>query len=318
MVTAYKWYLHGILLPSGAWISQLTDTTPAANVNFLTEYAAGAAAPSFRGAQGAKPEIAFTTTAVKQILDLCGFWGADLSAGNVDLYYRAATKRGVREAIADLDHLRIRCGPAVDGKGGSWLYWTRITAAQDQPATIACRLVPLYDGTNPPLVGLGSQAIPAASLVTQQYTLGPVMVNGAATPGGITAWDLDLGCKADEEATDGDDFLSWIGVERHEPNLTVTLRGLGDWAAIGVPGAALTALAAYLRKRQPDLVRCYSDASEVHVKIYAADNPCGLATLDTITDGGQKAAQTKLRCGLRISNAATDYPLLKNTAIAIT
>jgi len=311
MVTAYKWYLHGILLPSGAWISQLTDTTPAANVNFLTEYAAGAAAPSFRGAQGAKPEIAFTTTAIKQILDLCGFWGADLSAGNVDLYYRAATKRGVREAITDLDHLRIRCVQ-------SYLGWSRITAAQDQPATIACRLVPLYDGTNPPLVGLGSQAIPAVSLVAEQYTLGPVTVNGAATPGGITAWDLDLQPKYDEEASDGEDYLSWIGVERHEPNLTVTLRGLGDWAAIGIPGAQLTALVAYLRKRQPDLVRCYADGSNVHIKIYAADNPCGLATLDTITDGGQKAAQTKLRCGLRVSSAATDYPLLKNTAIAIT
>jgi len=41
MGVASLYYLHGILLPSGALISELTDTTPAANTEELDGYASG-------------------------------------------------------------------------------------------------------------------------------------------------------------------------------------------------------------------------------------------------------------------------------------
>lgn len=310
MTMAAKYYLHGIQLPDGTWITQLTDTTPTPNINYLTEYSAGEVVPSFRGAQGAKPEITFTTPQIKTILDACGMIGASQAAGNVDLYYREAVNLGTRTAIAVAQHMRLRCVKA-------FLHWTRISAQQDQPATIACRLVPTFDGTTVPLVAISNAAIAAQGLASEQYTLGPVQLNAAAI-GGVTGWDLELNPTLSEEASDGEDFLSWVGVERHDPVLSVTPRRLADWATAGLSGLALTAAVFYLRKRQPDLVRVYTDATAGHIKFSAVDNPCGMATIEQITGGAPQPAQGRLRCGFRISTAATAYPLTVDTASAIT
>jgi len=304
-----KFYLHGILLPSGAWISQLTDTTPAAAVEQICEYAAGAYVPSFRGGHGAVPEITFTSPQLKTVLDLCGLAGADLSAGNVDLFYRAATNLGTRAAIGDGAHIRIRAVRAM-------MTWDQITARQNQLATIGCRIIPTFDGTTPPLVGLGSQTIAANLLASQAYTLGPVKLNGAWIDGSID-WTLNLNPKPNDEASDGDAYISWAGVERHDPVLSVTPRDLGHWETIGVGGLQVTACLAYLRKKSADLVGNVADANAEHILFSGTDNPCGMATLEQSSDGSDGAAQIALRVGLRISDAASAHPLTLNTATAI-
>ncbi len=309
MITA-KYYLHGILLPSGQWITDLTDTTPATNTELITEYAAGQPMPSFRGAHGAKPDISFSTTQCKTVLDACGMIGANYSGSNVDLYYRAAVNRATRGAIGDSLHLRIRLIQSM-------FYWTRIAATQTQLATIDCRIVPCWDGTNPPLTGLGSQTIPAQQVASLPYVLGPVYFAGVQAPG-INSWQLDLGPTLDEEPSDGEDFLSWVGIERHDPVLTCTPRDQVYWNSLGLDGGTLTTAAFYLRHRQADSTRVSADGNAEHIKFAGTDNPCGLLTIENTSDGHPKAAQMNLRAGFRNSDAGSAHPLSVATASAIT
>jgi|GEM_PF-1834014 len=310
MGSTNEYYLHGIYLPAGTWISSLQDTTPKAAVQHITEYSPSAVVPSFRGGYGARPEVSFTTPQIKTILDTCGMAGADLSGGNVDLYYKRATNLGTREAIADLDHLRIRCVRSM-------LVWDRISARQDQLATISCRLVPTYDGTNAPLTPAGGVAVPAEIKTADFFTMGSVAINTTNVDGALE-WDLNLNPTYKEQASEGEPYLSYFGVARHDPVLTVTPEDLGYWATIDVTGLTLTALTAYLRKLDADGVGPLSDATAEHIKFTAADNPCGLATLDDTSGGVDDTGNVPIRCGLRISDVTSAHPLGVSTTSAIT
>ena len=311
MGTSKQYYLHGILLGGATWIGELTDTTPAANVELLTEYASGAVAPSFRGGHGARPDVSFTSPQLKTILDACGMTGAGYLATNVDLYYRKASNLATREAIASLSPLLIRARR-------SCVYWTSSNAQQGQVATIACRIVPTFDGTNAPLIGLGSQAIPSGLVAEQFYTLGPVKPNGGAAVDGLQGWTLEMNPEINEKASSGEDFLSFVGVRRHDPVWTLTGPDLDYWASIGVDGLQLTALAAYLRKKAEDSTRCEANGNAVHIKFSNVDTPCGLITIDNTTGGMTDEASQGLRIGMRVDDAASSYPLQVATTSQIT
>ena len=291
MSTNAKYYLHGIQLPSGAWITDLTDTTPATNTQQIVEYAAGQFVPSFRGAHGARPEITFATTQLKTILDACGMTGVDYTGQSVYLYYRKAVNRGTRQAIAGAVHERILCREA-------YLYWQRISVSQGQLASIDCRLLPTYDGTNAPLVATGSVAIPAQQVFSLPYVLGPVNFNtggGLTQVPGLASWTLELNPTIDEEASDGEDFLSWAGCQQHDPVLTCMPRDHSYWDSIGLDGLQLTGATFYARKRQADKTRVHANGQAEHIKFTAADNPCGMLTIEQSSGGVPDAAQVSLR-----------------------
>jgi hypothetical protein len=301
MSTNNQYYLHGILLPSGEWISQLTDTTPSHNVQKIVEYAAGSLVPSFRGAHGARPDVTFTSTQLGTILAATGLWGAAYAATNVDLFYRLGSNLGTRAALASSAHLRIRAVRSV-------LYWDRISAKQGDLATISCRLVPTFDGTNPPLVATGSLAIATQPLAVAPYTLGPVKLNGVSLDA-IAGWDLALNPEINEKASGGDSWTSFCGINRHNPVLTVTPEDLGNWATIGHTGLQLTSLVAYLRKKSADLVTNVANGTAEHIAFSATDNPCGIATIENSSGGIGSPATASIQCGLRVTNAATTHPL---------
>ena len=102
MGTTSQYYLHGVLLGGATWVPVLSDATPAANVDFLTEWAGAAVTPSFTGAQQAIPDVTFTTSEIKTILDACtdgdGVSIKGYSSTQIDLCYRLATNFGSREA----------------------------------------------------------------------------------------------------------------------------------------------------------------------------------------------------------------------------
>lgn len=308
--TTKQYYLHGILLPGAVWIGALIDTTPAANVTFLDAFASGSAVvPSFRGGQGAAPDITFTTPQLKTVFDQCGMWGKDCSASQCDLYYRKAKLVDTRETIGSSEHLMLRAKRCL-------FHWTGIQAQQGQPATAACRIIPTFDGTNAPLVGTGSQTIAANLLSEQHYTMGPVKLNGSWIDG-VQGWNLDLGVQLNEKTSDGMTYPTFVGIRQHNPVLTVTTPDADFWASPGVAGAAVTALLAYLRKKDDDATGNLADNTANHIQFSNAENPAGLASVENSSGGIDDEASLDLRIALRISTANTAHPLTVNTAIAI-
>ncbi len=314
MANTVQYFLRGIQLPSTNWITQLDDLDPAMSSQLASFAVAGGIHPSFLGGFGARPAWTFQTTQVKAILDLCGFWGVDLSAGNVDLYYQSGVNLGSRTAISSLAHLRFRALRC-------FLYWTNIRASQGSPATISCRLVPTFDGTNVPVVATGSLAIPAETVFSSLYSLGPVKLNGTALSG-VQDWSLDLNPNIIERSDSGEDFTTYIGCAAQTPVFNVTLDDIGSWTpSIGVSGLAVTALLAYLRKRVLGTIRHVADATAEHISFAGTDNPCGVATIGRTGGGAASAASPAsqtLQVNLRANTTTATHVLAMATAVAVT
>jgi hypothetical protein len=302
MITSLQ-YLCGLSLPTGALITQLTDCTPKSALELISNFCAGDVVPQFLGGHGAKPQVDFRSPQVKTILDLCGLFGYDTSAGNTDLHYRAGTNLSTRAATG----LRIRLLRAL-------LHWTQIEAQQNKEAEISCSIIPTFDGTNAPMTPAGAIAMPAlAALPQQYYTLGPVVLNGTALPG-VSSWSLDLGVKTLVEAADGESYPSWCGVESHSPVLTVACRGLAAWYDVGVGGLPVTSLAFYLRKKLLDRAGCEANGSAVHIKFTAAK---GMVYVEQTGGGADGAVNLTLKIVLRKASPSDTHCLAVDTASVI-
>lgn len=300
------YYLHGILLPNGSWIKVLDEASPGFTHEELVGYAAGSPVPSYRGGFSVRPKLEFTTSQVKTILDTCGLWGYDASAGNCDLYYRLGKSHSHREAAAEPDHLQIRYTRA-------FLYWTKLSASEGKAATVTCTIVPTSDGTNPPVVPI-SAAIPTELVAGEYYGLSKFFLNGAEEDE-VTEWELDMGVVLDEFAGGGGDYLTYIGVARHNPVFSLPNKDLSALVDLTINGLAITSLSVYLRQRQQNKSVGVALATASHIKISGSG---GMAWFEGISGGSEKAADGRIKLGMTTSSASLVHPLSISTASAIT
>ncbi len=305
-------YLHGINA-NGTFLSQLNDATPGLNSDNLIAYAAGHPFPLLNAIRGQLPSVPFTSTAVARILDLLlalpptdSIYCGNTSAGNTDLYYRKGLDLGVRVPAATAEHHRFRMAAA-------FYYWNTITATLQQDATIACQVAATYDGTNEPIVPLGSVALAGTPLVDELYTMGPVYLNDVLV-GDEQDWTLSSGI-ALETAGGGSDaggalWPTFTGVRAFAP--TVTFTNLGSpWGNItALAGTVITSLDLYLRKKAQDGTHV-ANGSNVHIKISATN---GLILPETTTGGINSPASSALTAMLRAPDSSSDVLTIDTTS----
>lgn len=304
MSVASAWVLYGVQTPS-SFYGSLQDATPAPVLDLLTEFAGGHPEPLFTGVQGAGPEIVFSTFQVGTAFAEFGHKGADLSAGNVDLFYRLADDHGDRVAPASMAHVRLRMANA-------FAYIRSFRAGRRQNATCEIRIVSPFDGANAPIVPAGSQALGGTPAGTEFYHLGPVSVNGAAVDG-VQELAGELNPELAELGDDAEIYSSFVYLRRVRPVLT--LRGLDAqaWATYGLTGTALTAAAAYLTRRDPDGGN-ETDISTVHAKVSGTN---GLISVDRTSGGQDSEAETALQLNLRAPDTSSNSITLAG-GVAIT
>lgn len=297
-------YLHGINA-NGTFLSELTDATPGLNSDNMVAYAAGHPFPLFTAVRGQLPSVPFTSTSVKQILDLVlglppvdSIYCGNTSAGNTDLYYKKGLDLGVRVPDATAEHYRFRMAAA-------FFYWNTITATLQQDATIACQVAATYDGINEPIVPVGNVALAGTPLADEYYSMGPVYLNGNLV-GDEQDWTLSSGI-ALETAGGGSDaggalWPTFTGVRAFAQ--TVTFTNLGSpWGDItALAGTAISSLVLYLRKKAQDGTHV-SNASAAHIKITATN---GLILPETTTGGINNPASSALTAMLRAPDSSSD------------
>lgn len=300
--------LHGIKTPS-QFYSQVEDATPQSGLSSLIGAPAGLVSPLFMGVRGAKPSVSFRTTQLATLLAECGLYGADLSAGNTDIFYRKVTNFGTREADATTTHTRMRMTKA-------FMNWRSITARHQSEATAEVNLTAMYDGTNAPIVSTGSLALSGTPTAAEFFGLGPISINTVALPGD-TEMTIDLGVEILTAGSNSESYDSFIAVKSVRPVITIRSLSIESWASYGIIGTALTSFAGYLRKCNADAsggVAYVADATAQHIKFTAS---AGIITVDQTSGGGSSEAGTTLKIYLRSASAST-APLTIATASAIT
>jgi hypothetical protein len=292
-----RYFLHGILTPSGALISELTDTSPQTSTELVTGYSSGHPSPLFRAIAAQKPQASFTCHAIAQVLGLFAAGGnvysLDLSAGNTDLGYRQGQNLGERYAVASAYHERLRLSRAL-------VVWDTIRATHQQTAEIACRLFAVYDGLNNPIVQVGTGALAGTPAAVQYYTLGPTYVNGVRLENEVD-FNLTSGLQILQSGSAGEIWDRFAGIQQTDDKLTLNLHGK-PWAAYGITGASIvTTVVQYLRAKQADGANV-ADGTPSHIRITASN---GNIVPDNASGAQNNPVQNTLNLALRAADGAS-------------
>lgn len=305
MAIATNYVLHGILTPSAAFISNLSNVRMSPAVQTMLGYGAGYQAPLFVGNMGQKPAISFDSLDVKTVLDLTGTTCADLSAGNTDLFFKKTSGYSSRVADATAVHVRNRMAAAG-------LYVTSLRAGNRSEASVSGMLIANYDGVNEPIVPTtASVALSGTPAATYHYVSGPIAINGT-TYAGVQSTNVDFGLSIGQLSGDGELYDTFQFVRTVAPSITVSLLGVPLTNALSLNGTAVTSLSVYLRKIST--TGRVANGTAGHVKFTAT---AGIVTVEDVSGGGNDDAVTTIKITLVAPDTST-APLLLNTAIAIT
>lgn len=265
MATTNVLYPNAIYVPGGITIAQLTDLTASHNFNDLTEFSAGHAVPLFTGSHSAVPDFKFSHTQISTMLSQ--FFGGkynvarEYNSGTAYAEYRVGDNRGVRDQKSNSTHVY---GAMVDN---SVVFFESLKCRQGQLAEMRCRFVALQTDSNEPLVFTASVALGGTSTSGDLFTLGPVKINGTFI-GGIESWEWNNNLEYEEVMSDGDGFLSYIGVKSTRPVLTIQTRHGSAIATFGNKGTALASLSCFLRKKLVSGINIAAGTAS-HVKLSA-------------------------------------------------
>lgn len=305
------YYLHGIVLPSGALLGQLTDTSPAINSQLVDAYTSGFPQPLFRAIASQKFQVSFTSYAIGQLLNLIATdtnsrpWAANLSAANVDLLYKRGRDLGLRYGAADPNHVRLRVPRCM-------LYWDTITGPHQGDATIAANIIPTYDGTNPPIIPAGTVTLSGTPAVDERYTMGPVWLNASTSIESEQSFSVQSGAQREEAGSKGLVWDTYTAIKTLDPQAQITALG-PPMAGLAAAGTAITQLDCWLRAKSQD-GHNVADGSASHIKIAM---PYGIMLAEGVSGGGNNPAQTTLRGSIRAPNGLSNaLAFTVGTAIA--
>jgi len=220
----------------------------------------GSAYPTFAGIGEIAPIVDFTTTQLATVLaegsDTFAVAGLKLSATAIGKCWLQKMSEGaVRAGGATSVLMAINEGLLIP---------TGITAQGNTPATIDCRAVCTYDGSNVPLTVTDSATMSGTPTVGHAYYRGPVEINGSAIDG-IQGIAYDPGLRL---VVKGDDlYPSFVSIYEVIPRFTFTPADAGvlyDYGFTGTPQNATDSLV-YFRKGSEGGTRT-ADATEEHIK----------------------------------------------------
>lgn len=302
MAVANEFVLHGIANNS-TFISQITNARPSPKLETMLASGSGVPFPTFVGNMRQMPEKRFETTQLVSVLGAAGMTMGDWSGNATSLYYRRVTPFGTRDALATASGQKLQASIAG-------LVVHRVSARQNGLATADCCLYLPYDGTNAPIAVTSSVAVSGTPSSSQQFTLGPVFINGSQI-NGISDVAIDFGQQLIQTASDGELYPTFLAVGQVQP--VVTFRGVDfSWASLGLNGSSISSLSVYLRAINS--TGRVANGTAAHIKFSAT---AGLAYIDEISGGGNDSSQTACRVA-PVSSDGTSLPLVVNTASAIT
>lgn len=183
--------LYAVKLGSSLF-QQLQDATLSSNVQDLIETPVGSTMPLFNSALQVRPEVAFSTSQIREAISLLGVVGGD--AGIAKLMGRKIVNKTGPAAVAGSVHATWTASASLG-------VINTITAGNRQKAMCQVKVVFLKNGATAALVYAGTAALDAYTTAAEQFVLGPILVNGTILEG---TNDLSIGFNPKESNSDDD------------------------------------------------------------------------------------------------------------------
>lgn len=269
-MTTQIFYPHFLNLSSSHNVVRFDSVDFDPQYQMISRHGGADAFPCFVGASSSDPQISFSTPSVWDVLAACTDHNvlADLSAGDVTLYYRAGKPKAFRKPLADAVH------QAVVLKQSALLSWSSITAREDQDASISAMLkTARKDQATDPWQTQGDVNNLPRSLCEDIFTLGPIVSDGRVlTSVHEVDWQNNLrpySRKTSFSPRDPD----WQSFHGMAPVITLTTNDLDELEQNVVPrdkygGKKYSELRIYLRKRQREGMYV-PDTTAGHIELVA-------------------------------------------------
>jgi len=248
---------------AGAEIGGFVESRYSAGIQRLVAKAGGTVDSAFMAVQGGDMSMAFTTIDLRTILslDTLGFLrtGHVLNAAEIgEFYWQQLDPQGEREGAASHMQFLVNLGLIVP---------RTLTATHGAaPATLACDVPTIWDGTNDPVTVAKNQNLRTFAKVSYVYGLGRVDVNGTDFDDDLASMTLDPGLTLEPVGGGGEPFNRFTGIMSRDPVITLTLHSAEAIADFGEMGTAVTSGEIFLRRYEKGK-RAYADAAEQHIKI---------------------------------------------------
>lgn len=273
-------------------------------LQYMLEIMGGATQPSFAGLLQQEPGIAFATTEIARMLGIIGTGTLDIPGGvaSVISYWSKMDNKKTHGVGSVHDRERILAGMIVP---------LRIVAPQGQFALFEFSVLPIYDGTNNPIILDTAQALPTG-VISQAFTLGPVNVNGTPVDAGLSLM-IDFGFNVERITGDGDTWPTFACSYSNAPRMELSTPNRALLNQLGLTGGNITAdVVAYLRSIERHK-KAYSNASLQHIKFTVVD---GVVTPSAVS--GEVARRGEAGAAVVCTTDGTNAALQIATSSAIT
>lgn len=254
--------LHSIRWAGSFDITQIEDLTPRMGTDMIFARSAGVFHPMFAAVRAHGLEVSFSTPQLATVFDIfdAADTGIAITTSDTDLHYKAlSTTTGIVGSTGE----RLRIGDAA-------IVLDSVTAGHQQLAAARCRIIPIYDGTNNPVIS-SSQSVAGTAQAAENYMLGPVKLDTTAIDGIIDV-SIDMGLtllrKGDaSEPWDRSVYLLTANpVIRIRTHNHALLTSYGPLTPTALSGAGLTV---WFRHKASSGINT-ADGTNSHTKVVAA------------------------------------------------
>lgn len=297
---------HAVVTPSNTY-AQVTNASISAGSDFIRGTPAGLPSPLFAGIRSQSPAVSFDTRQLSTLFGECtsaNLFAADLSGGNTDIYAQKATAFGTRTSGAN--HQRYRMANA-------FMYVNSLSLPHNGEGSASVMIVPVYDGTNEPIVPSGSAALAGTSAITGFWGAGPVAIN-TVTLAGVQSINVDFGISLIRAGGETEGWDTFVAIQEAAPVITIQTLTAESLTTYGLDGTALTAFTAYGRAKSENGGNV-ANGTTSHISIVTSD---GIITVEETAHSGRNgmfSATVRITCSA--TNSAT-VPLTISPGVAIT
>lgn len=233
-----------------------------AGMSSLIRRPSGHVAPLFRAGLSQRPVISFTTSQLDTVLANIGQYGLAVT-GDSDIYEKLATATGNAARNAS-SHKRYRISDC-------FVFWSRIQLPHNGVGTADVTIIPVYDGSNEPIVPAGSTALTSTQAATNHFCAGPVAWNGT-TINGVQSIEIVNNLQLIQEGGEGEIWDTFVGCQTIEPVVTITHRDAISLSGIGLDGTVLNGSSGItLWGRHMTGVGRSANNASAHVKLVGAN-----------------------------------------------
>jgi len=257
-------------------IRQVASVNYSAETQAFRAAAAGATADSIISLMSAEPKVTIETGDLSGVIGSVPVTtGLYVSSGSITIPFNKRAAGGTFGGVGAHTELTATNGLCIP---------TQFSASQDGPATASLELGLIStDGTTSPMSESAAASL-SASAFSGAYTIGPVVLNGAAL-NEVASVTVNTGLGMSLRRSAGGIYPTFVSLNTpFRPRITVGFRDVAAAATITAVSASLTTLAVYFRKRSDGAA--YASGSN-HISLSFGT---GLTLMDTISGDGDSDA----------------------------